>query len=258
MLMPVRSLTTSISLPPGTPDGSLVREFLRAVFEEYRWFRPTRFGGAFIDKPLVPEQIDHKALGAYYELHRNMTVAARTDRDFLLISPAKNRIHAGAITWVTSVKEASRPAWRTAHQAQIVEVMRLFGSPLAQSTEDTALEGKEHRWVPSPDGFGSTRELTVNDYSEGLVGLYWRNFFGPPFVKMFGARLATLPAQFKQELGGGIVLVQPYELPTQAGTAEGDEVERRLIAHLGPECFYDHQRHLKPSRVPELHQSAGG
>jgi hypothetical protein len=46
--------------------------------------------------------------------------------------------------------------------------------------------------------------------------------------------------------------VQPYELPTQAGTPEGEARERQIIAHLGPECFYDHERHLKPTRVLDL------
>jgi hypothetical protein len=258
MSMPVRYLTTRISLPPGIPPVSIIREFLRRAFEEYRWFRPTRFARAFIDKPLDPAHIDYEALAAYYERYQNMTVAARTDRDFLLISPAKNTdyVHTGGITWCTSVKEASKRAWRDAHQTQILEVMQLFGSPLAQSGDDDDLERKQERIVPSPDGVGSIQEFTVRDYSEGLTGLLWRNFFGPPFVRMFGERLASLPAEFKQDLNGGIVLVQPYELPTQAGTPEGDELERRIIAHLGPECFYDHQRHLKPTRVPQLRQAS--
>ncbi|HEX8704549.1 MAG TPA: hypothetical protein VF815_37300 [Myxococcaceae bacterium] len=252
--MPVRHLTTRIWLPPRTPEGSVVREFLRRAFEEYRWFRPTRFGRAFIDKPLDPERIDYDSLTTYYEELYDLTVAARTDRDFLLIFTATNtnRIHAGGITWETSVKEASRRAWRAAHQTQIMEVMQLFGSPLAQTGEDSDLERKTRRLVPSPDGVGQVLTFTVNDYSEGLPGLLWRNFFGPPFVRMFGERMASLPAEFKQELDGGIVLVQPYELPTQAGTPEGDARERQLIAHLGPECFYDHERNLKPSRVPEV------
>ncbi|HEX8697636.1 MAG TPA: hypothetical protein VF815_02255 [Myxococcaceae bacterium] len=256
--MPVRYLKTRISLPPGLLDGSVVREFLRRAFEEYRWFRPTRFGRASIDRALDPEHIDYDALAAYYEELQDITVAARTDRDYLLIFPAMNtdRIHAGGITWVTSVKEASRHAWRAAHQTQIMEVMQLFGSPLAQSGEGSDLERKKERLVPSPDGIGSIQESTVRDYSEGLAGLFWRNFFGPPFVQMFGERLASLPTQFKQDLGGGIVLVQPYELPTQAGTPEGDALERRIIDHLGPECFYDHERHLKPTRVPLLRQGS--
>jgi hypothetical protein len=258
--MPVRYLTTRIWLPPGSPPGSIVREFLRSAFEEYRWFRPTRFGRAFIDKPLDPEHIDYDALATYYEDLYDITVAARTDRDFLLIFTATNtdRIHTGGITWETSVTEASRRSWRAAHQTQVVEVMQLFGSPLAQTAEASDVERKSERIVPSPDGIGSIQESTVRDCSEGLAGLFWRNFFGPPFVQMFGERLASLPAEFKQDLGGGIVLVQPYELPTLAGTPEGDALERRIIAHLGPECFYDHERHLKPTRVPELRQASTG
>ncbi len=94
--------------------------------------------------------------------------------------------------------------------------------------------------------------LPVRGYSEGLAGLFWRNFFGPPFTRMFGERLSALPSSAKQDLGGGIVLVQPYELPTQAGTPEGLASERQLIAQLGEECFYDHECHLKPSRRPVL------
>ena len=197
--MPLRYLTTEIGLPPGSPPSSIVREFLRRAFQEYRWFRPTRFGRASIDQPLDPEHIDYDALTAYYERYQNITVAARTDRDFLLIYPAKNTewIHTGGITWETSVTEASRRTWRAAQQTQILEVMQLFGSPLAQSGEASDLERKQERWVPNPDGFGSTQEFTVRDYSEGLAGLYWRNFFGPPFVRMFGERLASLPAELQ-------------------------------------------------------------
>jgi hypothetical protein len=35
-------------------------------------------------------------------------------------------------------------------------------------------------------------------------------------------------------------------------TPEGDASEQRLITVLGPECFYDHVHHRKPTRVPEL------
>ncbi|HYI01296.1 hypothetical protein [Hyalangium sp.] len=92
----------------------------------------------------------------------------------------------------------------------------------------------------------------MRDYSEGLAGLYWRTFLGAPFLRLFGDRLATLPADYRQELSDELVLVQPYELPTHASTPEGDARERQLISLLGPECFYDHERHLKPTRRPEL------
>jgi hypothetical protein len=99
---------------------------------------------------------------------------------------------------------------------------------------------------------GSIETFTVRDPSEGLAGLYWRNFFGPPFVRMLGDRLQSLPPGTRRELGGDIVLVQPYERPTQAMTREGDAAEQRLITVLGPECFYDTEQHRKPTRVPEL------
>jgi hypothetical protein len=130
--------------------------------------------------------------------------------------------------------------------------MRLVDSPFAYSSVGEDVERKRDRFVPHPSGLGQTQAFTVRDPSEGLAGLFWRNFYGPPFTRLFGERLATLPADTRQDLGNGIVLVQPYELPTQAGTPEGDARERELIAHLGPECSYDHERHLRPTRVPEL------
>jgi hypothetical protein len=130
--------------------------------------------------------------------------------------------------------------------------MSLMGSPLAQSAPEDDLSRKTERWVPLPGGLGQEQVLNVRGYSEGLAGLYWRNFFGAPFLRLFGDRLDTLPPECRQELSDELVLVQPYELPTQAGTPEGDARERQLISLLGPECFYDHQRHVKPARRPEL------
>ncbi|MFP2929244.1 hypothetical protein ACLESO_29390 [Pyxidicoccus sp. 3LG] len=130
--------------------------------------------------------------------------------------------------------------------------MRLLGSPLAQTAQGEDLGRKTRRLVPLDDGGGLEEVHTVRDPSEGLAGLYWRNFFGPPFLRMFGDRISSLLPGTHQELGGDITLVQPYELPTQALTPEGDAAEERLITVLGPECFHDFRRHLKPTRVPEL------
>jgi hypothetical protein len=130
--------------------------------------------------------------------------------------------------------------------------MRLLDAPLAYAAWEDDLKAKTTRVIPGPNGFGWTEAYKLRDYSEGLTGLFWRNFYGPPFVQMFGERLDSLPGEYKQDVGDGIVLVQPYELPTQAETPEGVERERQLVAHLGPECFYDHERHLKPTRVLDL------
>jgi len=252
--MPIQYLTTEICLPPGPLASAVVQTFFRRVFEEYRWFRPMRFGRASLDKRLDPESIDYDALIEHYEQFHKITVAARTDRDFFLLYCAKSAEYPyiGGITWETSAREASKPAWRQTHQRQVADVMRLVNSPLAITALNADLKPKTQRLVPSPDGLGSIQESTVRGYGEGLAGLFWRNFFGPLFVQTLGERLNSLSGEFKQDLGDGIVLVQPYELPTQAATPEGTAREHQLIAHLGPECFYDPERHLKPTRVPNL------
>jgi hypothetical protein len=247
-------LTTRIGLPPGVPSRQMLQELLRLVFEKYRWFQPVRYGYASLKKNLDPEHIDYGALVACYEDLQSITVGARTDRDLIMISAPRSDEppYTGKISWDTSVTEAEKASWRTVHARQVAEVMQLTGSPLAQAAMDEDFERKEWRLISNPDGFGRRQVSTVRDYSEGLAGVYWRNLFGPPFVRLFGERLGSLPPGCtKEELGGGIVLAQPYEVPSLAGTDEGIAREQALIAHLGPECFYDHERHLKPTRLPE-------
>ncbi|HEX5753555.1 MAG TPA: hypothetical protein VFZ09_45595 [Archangium sp.] len=128
--------------------------------------------------------------------------------------------------------------------------MQLVQSPLAWCALESDIQRKTQRL--EPEGIGSKLTFNLRDYSEGLPGLFWRNFYGPPFLRMFGERLDSLPAECRQNLGEDLVLVQPYELPTEAGTASGMARERELISLLGPECFYDHEHHTLPTRRPVL------
>ncbi|MDY7225140.1 hypothetical protein [Hyalangium rubrum] len=250
----MKHVTTYITFPPGVPSGAVVREILQRAFETYRWFRPMKYGQASLDGRLDPDRIDFDALVNLYERKSNLTVTTRTDRDYLILYPAKpiDPPYTGKLIWATSAAEASKAAWRSNHLQQVLTLMRLVGSPLAQAGLDADYERKKWRLVPDPDGLAATEVYTVRDYSEGLVGLTWRNFLGPPFVRLFGERLASLPSETRQELGDDTVLIQPYALPAQAGTSEATARERQLIAHLGPECFYDHEHHRKPTRLPEL------
>jgi hypothetical protein len=252
--MAPRYVTTHINLPPVPPTPSEVRELLRRLFEEYRWFQPVRYGRFSYDGRLEPQRIDYDGLVAFYEEKRAITVLANTDRDFIVLAPTRPGAppFAGELTWYTSVTEAGEADWRQAHLLQVAELMGLLGASLAQTGLADDLQRKTRREVPAANGVGSIETFTVRDFSEGLAGLYWRNFFGPPFVQMFGDRLLSLPPGMSQDLGNGSVLVQPYELPTQAMTPEGDAAEQRLITVLGPECFYDHEQHRKPTRVPAL------
>ncbi|RKH55069.1 hypothetical protein D7V93_23925 [Corallococcus llansteffanensis] len=214
-----------------------------------------RYGGFNMAERLEPGPFNPDVLADYYEEFKNFTIGAKTDRDFLQLTAVRNSRYpyaAGALTWVTSIVEAKKPGWRDAHLRQVVELMHLLGSPLAQSGPDEDFERKNWRTVPSEDGVGSRRVFNVRDYSEGLEGLFWRNIFGAPFVKLFGSRLDAIPAGQRQALDGGLVLVQPYELPTQAMTPEGDAAEARLITTLGPESFFDLPTLTRPTRVPDL------
>lgn len=248
----MRHLDTIISLPPGPIPSPTIHGLLRTIFEQYQWFRPERYGLAALNRRLDPSHINYDALLAQYKDLSAITIGARTDRDFLLLTVTRpgDHPHVGKINWMASEKLARKPAWRASHLRQVIDIMRMMRSPVAQAGDDEDFEHKKWRWVP--DRISMKLEYTVRDPSEGLPGLLWRNFFGPPFVELFGERLTTLPAEFKQELDDGIVLVQPYELPSQAGTPEGLARERQLIEHLGPECFYDHEHHRKPTWLPKL------
>lgn len=259
--MPVKYLDLQIRLPPGRPSGEIVREVLELVLRRYKWFEPKRYSSASPDREMDPMPNELAPLVAYYEEHNNLMVAARTDRDFLSIQPSSTGAppYTGSISWQTSVTAASKASWRAAHAQQVAELMRLVQSPLALAGLETDIHGKRwrlvHKSLPTEGGKEFTyseEQHTVRDYSEGLPGLFWRNFYGPPFVRMFGERLDALPPETHRQFGEDLVLVQPYELPTEAGTESGMARERELISLLGPECFYDHEHHTLPTRRPVL------
>lgn len=253
-------VVTNIYLPPGALPTERVYELLRRMFEEYRWFRPVRFGYAFMDGALEPKRVDYETLAGLYEKRKLLRVEGQGERESVVISPSKSSAtrsesefpYGGKIRWTASLEQVSRPEWRAAHLRQVQELMSFVGSPLAQAGLDGDFRRKMFRFVPGADGVSQREEVTLRDYSEGLSGLYWRNFLGGPFVRLFGERLDALPAECRQEFSEELVLVQPYELPTQAGTPEGEARERQLISVLGPECFYDHEHHVKPVRCPPL------
>ncbi|GMU04442.1 hypothetical protein [Corallococcus caeni] len=252
--MAFRYLNTVFALLPGMPPTNIVRELVSRFFSQGRWFQPVRYGGVGTDARFEPGAFDPDVLAASYDEARRFFIGAKTDRDFLHFSPERDGRYpfVGSFSWMTSIGEARTARWREAHLRQVVEIMQLLGSPLAQSGLEDDFERKNWRLIPSEYGFGSERVFNVRDYSEGLSGLYWRNVFGAPFVDLFGPRLDAIPASQRQSLDGGLVLVQPYELPTQAMTPEGDTAESQLIATLGREAFFDLPTLTKPTRVPDV------
>ncbi|NOJ96506.1 hypothetical protein D7W82_27485 [Corallococcus sp. CA049B] len=252
--MALRYLKTRWSLLPGVPSTSTIRELLRRFFTEGRWFQPVRYGSVGVDEQCEPGSFDLDALAAYYDESKRFFIGAKTDRDFIHFSPERHGKYPfiGSFSWYTSIVEARKARWREAHLRQVVEIMHLLGAPLAQAGLDDDFQRKRDRIEPNEDGFGSKLVFNLRDYSEGLEGLYWRNVFGAPFVDLFGPRLDAIPASQRQSLDGGLVLVQPYELPTQAMTPEGDAAEGQLIATLGRDAFFDLPTLTKPTRVPDV------
>ncbi|XXF78490.1 hypothetical protein P2318_01660 [Myxococcaceae bacterium GXIMD 01537] len=252
--MRMKHFSTTIFLPPGVPAGDRVRELFRLAFAKYRWFKPATADAATNHEVLDPNHVDIDKLVSLYKEFPSITVMARTERDYVMVFPARadEPPYIGQLIWDTSLVEAKKPSWRDAHLRQVTELMRLFDSPLALAGPAEDYFGKTNRLVPNPDGFGQKCIATVTGYGEGLPGMLWRNFYGPPFTQLFSERLDTLPADTRQDLGGGITLVQPYALPTEAGTPEATAREQQLISLLGPDCFYDFERHLKPTRLPHL------
>jgi hypothetical protein len=254
-----RPFDTYVHLPPGPLTSELLRQVLHLILIEFRWFEPMRYGDADMEYSIPSGRLDLEPLLAYYEKkkRRHLFVGAKTDRDFLcFFSPTPDFPYVGNFSWTTSLADTARPTWRQRHLEQVTTLMRLVRSPLAMAAADDDRERKIQYEVQ--EEHSSYQEFTVRDYSEGLPGLFWRNFFGPPFVHLFGQRLEALPPDCVRRLGDELVLVQPYELPSQAGSPEADARERELVALLGSECFYDHERRQKPTRRPVLDRLSVG
>jgi hypothetical protein len=241
-------LETVIKLPPGPLSADALRATLRLVFEELRWFEPTHCGRVTPDKPLPKSR---PVIDAIMELSSGdnwLAVGSKGDRHVLMLSMDKpgERSHLGRLTWLAPPGLARDPAWREAHAAQVAMLMRQLGSAYAYATLANAARGKTHHETTDQRGF-AIETFTVRDHSEGLVGLFWRNFFAAPFQALFGDRLAGVVRYLDD-----IALVEPYPTPDGAFTEEGRRRENELVARLGADCFYDHERRTPPTRRPVL------
>lgn len=229
----------------------IVRKLLDLIFEQFHWFVPVSYL-YWKDRPIKRGRLDMEALIACYKDMGHIIVNGFAERDFVMFHPTAQSEYpyVGDIHWRAQARQASKKEWRVAHQEQTKHLMRMVNSPYAMTAFWDDYERKAKRWVPRTVGYEQI--LIVRDYSEGLAGLYWRNFFGPPFVRMFGERLGSLPSDCVKDLGDGIVLVEPYALPTDADSDAGKAREREFIQLLGPECFYDHEHHVPPRKRPDL------
>jgi len=231
------------------------------MFDEFHWFQPTRYWGVGTGEhrlsPGTPVPLDefvNFCHGEKEDASHSLWVM-RSDHEFLVLSIAKpdgEFRYVGSLAWMTRASFSMKQAWREAHAVQVARLMKLLRSPYGFAALSSDEQRKINRLVPHENGVGSSLEFTVHDYSEGLAGVFWRNFYGPPFVELFGDRLKALPPGTCTDQGDGVVLVQPYPLPSDAETPQGQQQEAHLLSLLGPEHFYDFQTHSLPKRRPRL------
>ena len=76
----------------------------------------------------------------------------------------------------------------------------------------------------------------------GLPTIYWRNFFGAPYIAAFGrSRLLSAPAHRAIEYPWGVEIQVTAEPPTEASYPSYREARDRLIEYLGQDLFIDPQ-----------------
>ena len=167
---------------------------------------------------IEPESMDYRAplLMEFYAARKSLIVAARTDQGFCcsIWNPAAPGIppFTGSIIWETSAHESTKPssACNTPSTDIRSDAAGWGRAWLRQGLTRTL--SKKHSGSYPIQTASESGVYTVRDYSEGLEGMYWRNFLGLPSCGCWASACnRCLPAAVREELGGGIVLVQPYE-----------------------------------------------
>ncbi|MEE8584717.1 MAG: hypothetical protein V3T83_07690 [Acidobacteriota bacterium] len=88
---------------------------------------------------------------------------------------------------------------------------------------------------------GGSCAIGVN-WGKAIPGIYWLNYFGSPFVRMFGMkRLLSTPAHQVRRVGEEGVLISLAEDPFSWDSPEYKERERLVLEHLGTQYFFNRE-----------------
>ena len=104
-------------------------------------------------------------------------------------------------------------------------------------TSESDHEAKNFLVTQLPSGSTSSR-FVGTDPQWGIPGLYWLNLFGPKYTEWLGPEIEKGPGVVKPIEGGGISLTFGVS-PEDAETEEVLMQEKKAIARLGPEKFFD-------------------
>jgi len=90
-----------------------------------------------------------------------------------------------------------------------------------------------------------------DDPEEGIPGLYWMNLFGPLYVNWFGKeRFEGLPSTATKFLPDGSVFIQFGNSPDAWSSGEVVAQQRKAIAILGQQAFFDISRASRKLETP--------
>jgi len=256
----VRFIETTFQLQPGPLATPRAREVLEAVWDFLALSPPFHHGDSGVWIPTPPHD-PVRAIVDHFDARGSVWVFGSSweEGPWISISPnparsldgsTGRRNTRGSVAWHVPIEVAQRDSWRDLHRGLMTQIAKILDSPYTVANTDDDDRAKTRRFIP---GRGSLNEVSrIRGYHEGLVGLFWRNVFGPLFTDMIGARLRGLPTDVAQDLGDGYWFVQPYERPEQAGTDEAKRREAEVIDAIGREFFYDMTRERPAVRVPAL------
>jgi hypothetical protein len=123
--------------------------------------------------------------------------------------------------------------------------LELFSTWVETLCADFALFATQAEWQAKnvreqymeKDGSIDPWKVFARNITEGLPGVYWCTYFGPPFVEWIGAeKLAHTPWLHASHVGQGYLLRRSDRPDSWEGEAEQD---RGLISHLGRARFFD-------------------
>ncbi|MGD9720829.1 MAG: hypothetical protein AB7O59_14155 [Pirellulales bacterium] len=91
------------------------------------------------------------------------------------------------------------------------------------------------------------------DIEVAIPGLYWLNYFGPPYVEMLGReRLLTAPAFEAKALGDGVLLALD-ESPEAWQQPSYRQREQDVVNHLGPHYFFSRRDPDRKTIAPDFY-----
>src|SRR6266540_1627616 len=130
---------------------------------------------------------------------------------------------------------------------RLLELLTTLGSPMY---------GRAYHWsefeekgftTPKPPSSQILKHTISLRPREGLEDIFWANYFGKPYVDIFGAdTLRGVESSSKKAVGDGYLIVfgnSPFDWKRPAVRAMQDRAKQRL----DHDAFFDRDRRIKPS-----------